>query len=56
MATARTSGSVKMINMREFRNTFQKIDEPVRVVRTRGEVEVIGTWTPAKRPNKDEGQ
>lgn len=49
MATARTSGQVKMVTMREFRNSFQKIQEPVRVVRARGEIEVIGTWTPAKK-------
>ena len=56
MATARTSGTVRMITMREFRNTFQKLEEPVRVVRARGEIEVIGTWTPTKRKEQDDGQ
>lgn len=49
MAKARTSGTVRMITMREFRNTFQKLTEPVRVIRARGEIEVVGTWTPVKR-------
>lgn len=48
MATARTSGTVRMITMREFRNTFQKLVVPVKVIRARGEIEVIGTWTPSK--------
>jgi hypothetical protein len=38
-----------MITMREFRNTFQKLVEPVRVVRARGEIEIVGTWTPSKQ-------
>lgn len=50
MARARTSGTLRMITMREFRNTFQKLEEPVKVVRARGEIEVIGTWTPTKKP------
>jgi len=36
-----------MVGVREFRDTFQSITEPVRVIRTRRPViEVIGTWTP----------
>jgi hypothetical protein len=38
-----------MVTMREFRNNFQKLGEPVRVIRARGEIEIIGTWTPAKK-------
>jgi len=56
MARARTSGTVRMITMREFRNTFQKIAEPVRVIRARGEIQVIGTWTPVKERNDKEVQ
>jgi hypothetical protein len=55
VATARTSGTLKMVTMRDFRNNFQRMEEPVRVVRARGEIEVIGTWTPAKKkPNGTE--
>lgn len=49
MATSRTSGNLRMIGVREFRNNFQKLDEPVKVVRARGEIEVLGTWTPKKK-------
>jgi len=56
MARARTSGTVRMITMREFRNTFQKIAEPVLVIRARGEIQVIGTWTPVKERNDKEVQ
>lgn len=55
MATARTSGLVRMITMREFRSTFQKLEEPVKVIRARGEVEIVGTWTPARRREKING-
>lgn len=41
---------MRMITMREFRNNFQKIEEPVRVVRARGAIEVIGYWTPVEAP------
>lgn len=44
-----------MITMREFRNTFQKLAEPVKVIRTRGEIEVVGTWTPARHRGKVDG-
>ena len=43
------SRATRMITMREFRNTFQTLTEPVKVVRSRGEVKVLGTWTPAKQ-------
>jgi hypothetical protein len=39
---------MRMVTMREFKNTFPVLDEPVRVVRARGEVRVIGVWTPEK--------
>lgn len=36
-----------MIGVREFRDTFPSITEPVRVIRSRKPyIEVIGTWTP----------
>lgn len=38
----------RMMTMREFRNTFPELREPVRVVRARGTIEVVGTWTPSK--------
>ena len=48
MATSRTSGQLRMITMRDFRAEFAKLTEPVKVIRVRGNVEVIGTWTPAQ--------
>ena len=44
----------RMVTMREFRNSFEKLDEPVQVVRARGKIEVLGTWTPAKREENKE--
>lgn len=36
-----------MIGVREFRDTFPTITEPVRVIRSRKPyIEIIGTWTP----------
>ena len=36
-----------MIGVREFRDTFATITEPVKVIRSRKPyIEVIGTWTP----------
>lgn len=48
MAVSRTSGTPRMITMRDFRANFSKLREPVKVVRARGAIEVIGTWTPVK--------
>lgn len=42
------AAKARMITMREFKNNFAKIQETVKVVRARGEIEIIGTWTPAK--------
>jgi hypothetical protein len=42
-----TRGDVPMIGIREFRDSFQNITKPVRVIRSRKPyIEVIGTWTP----------
>lgn len=49
MASSRTSGNVRMITMRDFRANFSKLKDPVKVVRARGEIEVIGTWTPVRK-------
>jgi hypothetical protein len=36
-----------MIGVREFRDTFPTLTEPVRVIRSRKPyIEIIGTWTP----------
>jgi hypothetical protein len=36
-----------MIGVREFRDSFATITEPVKVIRSRKPyIEVIGTWTP----------
>lgn len=36
-----------MIGVREFRDTFQNLRTPVKVIRSRKpNIEVVGTWTP----------
>jgi hypothetical protein len=36
-----------MIGIREFRDSFPNLTEPVRVIRSRKPlIEIIGTWTP----------
>lgn len=42
---------MRMVTMREFRNNFAVLKEPVRVVRSRGNIEFVGTWTPEKENN-----
>lgn len=37
------------MGVREFRAAFSSLDHPVTVVRTRGKMEILGTWTPAPR-------
>lgn len=41
------AAKVRMMTMREFRSTFANLDERVQVVRTKGNIEILGTWTPA---------
>ena len=37
-----------MVGVREFRETFPNITEPVTVMRSRRPtIEILGTWTPA---------
>ena len=43
----------RMISMREFRDKFHTLTEPVKVVRARGEIEIIGTWTPEHKNGRD---
>ena len=57
MARRRSGDRVKplpLVNIREFRVSFQKLTEPVRVIRARssaaGRVEIIGTWIPGDTP------
>lgn len=38
-----------LLTVRDFRARFSKLTEPVQVIRARGNVEILGTWTPAKR-------
>jgi hypothetical protein len=52
--------------VREFRATFSKLEEPVEVVRARGNVRILGTYYPepvadstpvrypAKQPNSEQ--
>jgi hypothetical protein len=53
-----TRREVPMIGIREFRDSFQNIKHPVRVIRSRKpNIEVIGTWTPnPKRSDLAEAQ
>ena len=37
------------MTVREFRARFSTLDHPVKVIRARGRVEVLGTWTPEPR-------
>lgn len=36
----------RMVIVRDFRANFQKITEPVLVLRSRGDVRILGTWYP----------
>ena len=38
-----------LLTVREFRAQFSKLTHPVRVIRSRGKVEILGLWTPTKR-------
>lgn len=38
-----------MMGVRQFRDTFPTLTEPVRVIRSTRKVEVLGVWTPEKR-------
>lgn len=45
-----TRREIPMIGIREFRDSFQNIRTPVRVIRSRKPyIEVIGTWTPNQK-------
>lgn len=37
---------LKMMGVRQFRDQFPKLTEPVRVIRSTGDVTVLGVWTP----------
>jgi len=41
-----------MMGVREFRDQFPKLTEPVRVIRASRGIEVLGVWTPAPRQKK----
>jgi uncharacterized protein (DUF3084 family) len=36
----------RILTVRDFRANFQKLTEPVQVLRSRGTVEILGTWIP----------
>lgn len=38
-----------LLTVRDFRARFSTLTEPVQVIRARGNVEILGTWTPTKR-------
>ena len=35
-----------MMIVRDFRANFQRLTEPVQVLRSRGDVRILGTWYP----------
>ena len=37
------------MGVREFRDKFVALREPVRVVHSKSPIEVLGVWTPVKR-------
>jgi hypothetical protein len=37
-----------LMTVRDFRARFSTLTEPVRVIRSRGEVRILGTWTPER--------
>jgi hypothetical protein len=38
----------RIINVREFRANYRHLTEPVQVIRSRGDIRVLGTWYPAE--------
>jgi hypothetical protein len=38
-----------MMIVRDFRANFQNLAEPVQVLRSRGDVRILGTWYPEER-------
>lgn len=48
--------SPPIMTIRDFRGSFQRLTEPVRVIRARssanGKVEIIGTWIPGEPEKK----
>ena len=41
-----------LLTVREFRASFSKLHKPVRVIRSRGKVEILGVWTPTRRTDE----
>lgn len=44
--------NLPMMGVREFRDKFGALTEPVRVIRATRGVQTLGTWTPD--PNRDD--
>jgi hypothetical protein len=38
----------RIMNVRDFRANYRHLTEPVQVIRTRGDIRVLGTWYPAE--------
>jgi hypothetical protein len=43
-----------MVGLRDFKLRLATFKEPVKVVRTRGELVVLGTWTPTVKSDAQE--
>ena len=41
-----------LLTVRDFRARFSTLTEPVQVIRARGKVEILGTWTPMNVTNR----
>jgi len=37
---------IELIGLRRFRETLERLTEPVQVIKTRGDVTVLGVWLP----------
>lgn len=44
--------NLPIMGVREFRDAFPRLTEPVRVVRASRGVEILGVWTPAPPAHK----
>lgn len=44
--------NLPVMGVREFRDAFPRLTEPVRVIRASRGIKVLGVWTPAKEASK----
>lgn len=51
-----SKNEIPLMTVREFRARFSRLTQPVRVIRSRGKVEILGLWTPTKRTSDVAGR